>query len=91
MELEGERGLLDLSLTQTVALRRQVCSTDRLFFLPLGTLGLFIRSHQPSSAWWPRGDICPVKPWPQGNGVAERGGRSVPIITCPGNKGVFAG
>lgn len=49
MELEGEGGLLDLSLMQTVALRRQVCSTHRLFFLPLGTLGLFIYPHQSNS------------------------------------------
>lgn len=32
-----------------------------------------------------------MKPWPQGNRVTERGGRSVPIIKCPGNKGGFAG
>lgn len=76
---------------QTVALRRQVCSTDRLFFLPLGTLGLFIYLHQPNSAWWPHGDTCPMKLWPQGSGVTERGGKSVTIIVLETRVSMQAG
>lgn len=90
MELEwGERGPLDISLLQMVALWRQACSTYCVPFLPPGTLGIFIHPCHPSSAWWLYGDTCPLKP--QGNGAVEGGGRSIPIIAGPGNKGGCAG
>lgn len=92
MELErGERGPLDVSLLQTVALRRQACSTNCVPILPAATSGFSIHPCHPSSAWWPCGDTCPMKPQPQGNGAVEEGGRSVPIIAGPGNKGGFVG
>ena len=54
-----EKDLLDLSLPQMVALRRQACSTDRVPFLPSGALGLSIHpsvhpSIHASPARWPR-------------------------------------
>lgn len=58
-KMELERGLLDLSLPQTVALRRQACSTDRIPFLPPGTAGLSIHPRQPGLAQWPMGTPAP--------------------------------
>lgn len=83
---------MDLSLPQTVALRRQAYSMNHVpFLLPPGTSGLSIHPRQPGSAWWPHGDICPMKPRPQGDGAAEGGGGSIPIVAGPGKEGSFAG